>query len=131
MQQINERNSNFLPRANGRFLVISLGTGSQKQENVYNANDAANWGVLGWLNHSGSSPLVDVFTQASGDMVDLLLPSALQALHSQENYLRIQVLTNHSFVTATNYVKKKKKKWKITINDLLLKNFLLLAVFYF
>uniref|UniRef100_A0A2N9J3X8 Patatin n=1 Tax=Fagus sylvatica TaxID=28930 RepID=A0A2N9J3X8_FAGSY len=121
MQQINERNSNFLPRANGRFLVISLGTGSQKQENVYNANDAANWGVLGWLNHSGSSPLVDVFTQASGDMVDLLLPSALQALHSQENYLRIQDDTLNKTLSSVDIATKENLNDLVKVGEELLK----------
>ncbi|CAH2042615.1 unnamed protein product, partial [Thlaspi arvense] len=56
----------------GRFLVISIGTGSAKVEQKYNAKMAAKWGVLGWLIHGGSTPLVDVFTQASADMEDTL-----------------------------------------------------------
>ncbi|KAE9458525.1 hypothetical protein C3L33_09578, partial [Rhododendron williamsianum] len=54
----------------GRFLVISIGTGTAKVEMKYNATSAAKWGVLCWLMHGGSSPIVDVFTQASADMVD-------------------------------------------------------------
>lgn len=75
----------------GRFLVISLGTGSPKSEKRYNANKAAKWGVMGWLNSGGSTPLVDVFTQASADMVDFYLSAVFQALHSEQHYLRIQV----------------------------------------
>ena len=76
----------------GRFLVISIGTGSPKSEQKYNAEMAAKWGVLGWLLHGGSTPLVDVFIQASADMVDFHISMVFQAPHSEENYLRIQVL---------------------------------------
>ncbi|KAF7138326.1 hypothetical protein RHSIM_Rhsim07G0230800 [Rhododendron simsii] len=74
----------------GRFLVISIGTGTAKVEMKYNASTAAKWGVLCWLMHGGSSPIVDVFTQASADMVDFHSSVFFQALHSQDNYLRIQ-----------------------------------------
>lgn len=74
-----------------RFLVISLGTGSSKGEERYNAKQAKGWGVLGWLLSNGSYPLVDVFMQASADMVDIHISVAFQALHSSRNYLRIEV----------------------------------------
>ncbi|OWM70908.1 patatin-like protein 2 [Punica granatum] len=80
----------FSPTDYRRFLVISIGTGSSKIEQKYNAKMAAEWGTLGWLLHDGSVPLVDAFTQASGDMVDFHLSAVFQALHSEENYLRIQ-----------------------------------------
>ncbi|KAL5780331.1 hypothetical protein ACOSQ2_011068 [Xanthoceras sorbifolium] len=86
-------NSDFFPikpMDYGRFLVISLGTGSEKSEGKYSANEAAKWGRLSWLTTGGSTPLVDVFTQSSADMVDLRISEVFQALHSQENYLRIQ-----------------------------------------
>lgn len=76
----------------GRFLVISIGTGTAKVEMKYNAKKAAKWGVLCWLMQGGSSPIVDVFTQASADMVDFHNSVFFQALHSQDNYLRIQVI---------------------------------------
>lgn len=75
----------------GRFLVISIGTGSAKVEQKYNAKIASKWGILGWLLNGGSTPIVDVFTQASGDMADFHISVVFQALHSEENYLRIQV----------------------------------------
>lgn len=75
----------------GRFLVISLGTGSAKEEEKYSAKEAASWGLLGWLTSGGSTPLVNVFTQASGDMVDLHLSVVFKALHSEKSYLRIEV----------------------------------------
>ncbi|KAG5543422.1 hypothetical protein RHGRI_016227 [Rhododendron griersonianum] len=80
-----------------RFLVISLGTGSPKVEEKYSAKMAAKWGVLGWLLHGGSTPLVDVFTQASADMVDFHISVIFQGHQSGDNYLRIQV--SRSFVS--------------------------------
>lgn len=79
------------PMDYGKFLVISLGTGSPKQENKYNARNAAKWGVLGWLFNNGDTPMVDIFTQASADMVDIHTSIFFQADHCENNYLRIQV----------------------------------------
>ncbi|KAK3423176.1 hypothetical protein EUGRSUZ_F00259 [Eucalyptus grandis] len=73
-----------------RFLVISLGTGTRKAEGKYTAPEAAKCGVLGWLT-SGGSPLIDVFSHASADMVDYHLSAVFQALQLHDNYLRIQV----------------------------------------
>lgn len=73
----------------GRFLVISIGTGSAKIEEQYNATMAAKWGILDWLTNGGWVPLVDVFTQACADMVDFHIALLFQA--RKENYLRIQV----------------------------------------
>jgi len=80
------------PMEYGRFLVLSLGTGTAKYEEKYDAEEAAKWGLLGWLTSDHSTPLVDVFTQASADMVDFHISTVFQALNSEENYLRIQVL---------------------------------------
>lgn len=81
------------PTEYARFLVVSLGTGSAKCDEKYDAQNAAKWGILGWLigGGGGSCPLVDIFTQASSDMVDFHLSTVFQALHSEKNYLRIQV----------------------------------------
>nr|CAN81920.1 hypothetical protein VITISV_021802 [Vitis vinifera] len=92
-KQVFDRNPDFFPIKPmdfGRFLVISIGTGSPKSEQKYNAKMASKWGVLGWLLHGGSTPLVDVFMQASADMVDFHISMVFQALHSEDNYLRIQ-----------------------------------------
>lgn len=75
----------------GRFLVISIGTGTQKNDHKYNAIRAAKWGIFGWLYDMGSAPLISVFSDASSDMVDYHLCVVFQVLRSQENYLRIQV----------------------------------------
>ncbi|GAB4839365.1 Proteolipid protein 2 [Ancistrocladus abbreviatus] len=73
-----------------RFLVLSLGTGSARSEQKYNAEDVAKWGVLAWLTSSGSTPLIEVFMRGSADMVDYYLATTFQALQSEENYVRIQ-----------------------------------------
>ncbi|KAL8467487.1 hypothetical protein ACS0TY_030939 [Phlomoides rotata] len=84
-----------------RFVVISLGTGSAKQEHKYTAEMAAKLGLFGWV-----GPILDVFSQASKDMEDNYISVTLQALHSQENYLLIQddtlTGTNSSLDVTTN-----------------------------
>lgn len=75
-----------------KFLVLSFGTGSPKVEEIkYSAEEAAKWGVFGWLTSHGSTPLVDVFTQASADMVDIHMEAVFRALSLESRYLRIQV----------------------------------------
>ncbi|KAJ0024898.1 hypothetical protein Pint_08826 [Pistacia integerrima] len=92
-KEITRGSSDFFPikpTDYGRFLVISIGTGSPKTEEKYDALKAAKWGILGWLTSESSTPLIDVFTQSSGDMVDFHISAVFKALHSEENYLRIQ-----------------------------------------
>ncbi|KAH1204103.1 Patatin-like protein 2 [Glycine max] len=92
-KQIIKQNSDFFPikpMEYGRFLIISIGTGTSKTEEKFNAQMAAKWGLLDWLTQSGSNPLIDVFSQSSADMVDFHLSAVTQALNSQDNYLRIQ-----------------------------------------
>nr|XP_029116423.1 patatin-like protein 2 [Elaeis guineensis] len=88
------QNADFLPIKPvdyGKFLVLSLETGSAKQEEKLNASKASKWwGVLGWLYNNGTTPLIDSFSQASSDMVDILASVVFQALHCEGNYLRIQ-----------------------------------------
>ncbi|KAK7310494.1 hypothetical protein RJT34_08047 [Clitoria ternatea] len=92
-KQIIKENPDFFPikpLEYGRFLIISIGTGVPKNEEKFTAQMAAKWGVLDWLTHSGSTPLIDVFTQSSAYLVDFYLSTVTQALHSEDNYLRIQ-----------------------------------------
>ncbi|EXB86651.1 Patatin group A-3 [Morus notabilis] len=92
-KEIHQGNPDFSPikpMEFGRFLVISLGTGSPKSVEKYNADEAAKWGIIGWLNSHHSTPLADIFTEASSDLVDFFLATVFQALHSDKNYLRIQ-----------------------------------------
>ncbi|KAK0576399.1 hypothetical protein LWI29_016857 [Acer saccharum] len=116
-------NSDFFPikpMDYGRFLVISLGTGAGKDQGKYSADAAAKWGVLGWLTSGGSTPLVDVFTQASADMVDLHISAVFQALHS-DKYLRIQEDTLSGEVSSVDIATKKNLEDLVKVGEGLLK----------
>ncbi|OAY70667.1 patatin-like protein 2 [Ananas comosus] len=78
------------PMDYGKFLVISLGTGSAKEAEKYTAPGCAKWGVLGWLYNNGMTPLIDIFAHASADMVDIHASILFQALRTENHYLRIQ-----------------------------------------
>ncbi|PSS31818.1 Patatin-like protein [Actinidia chinensis var. chinensis] len=104
-----------------RLLVISLGTGSAKAEERYNADEASKWGILGWLTARGSSPLVDVFTQASADMVDLHLSVVFQTLQCEKNYLRIQDDSLRGRVSSVDLATKKNLEDLVEVGEGLLK----------
>ncbi|KAK3445018.1 hypothetical protein EUGRSUZ_A00540 [Eucalyptus grandis] len=103
-----------------RFLVISLGTGTGKVEGKYTAHEAAKWGVLGWLT-SGGTPLIDVFTQASADMVDYHLCAVFQALQLHDNYLRIQDDTLSGVLSSVDVATKKNLTDLVKTGEALLK----------
>ena len=94
-KQINQGHSDFscIKAANhyNRFLVLSIGTGSEKLAEKYSAQQAAQWGVIGWLISGNSTPLVNAFTEGSADMVDFHISVIFKALSSEKKYLRIQV----------------------------------------
>ncbi|KAG6605268.1 Patatin-like protein 2, partial [Cucurbita argyrosperma subsp. sororia] len=75
-----------------RMLVLSLGTGLPKREEKYNATQASEWGALSWIFqlNSGSTPIIEFFTDASSDMVDFHVSTLFQSLKVDQNYLRIQ-----------------------------------------
>jgi len=71
--------------------VLSLGTGSAKVEEKFDAVESSRWGILGWLYNKGATPIIDSFSQASSDLVDIHASVLFQALHcSSKSYLRIQ-----------------------------------------
>ncbi|KAJ0680814.1 putative galactolipase [Helianthus annuus] len=109
------------PTEYGRFLVLSLGTGSPKFEEKYDASKSSSWGVLGWLKSSGSTPLIDVFTQSSSDMVDYHLSALFQALHSGENYLRVQDDTLSGDVASMDLTTRKNLEDLVQVGEELLK----------
>lgn len=81
-----------------RLLTISLGTGTASLDDKrYSAKRASKWGILDWLSYKGTTPLVEIFTQAGADMVDFHISQIFQALGSQDNYLRIQV-PNYNYI---------------------------------
>ncbi|KAM0032218.1 putative patatin-like phospholipase domain, Acyl transferase/acyl hydrolase/lysophospholipase [Helianthus debilis subsp. tardiflorus] len=81
---------------NQQYILLSIGTGTQKVEPKFDAKMAAKWGVLGWLVNQGSDPLIDAFTYASADLVDMHNAFLFDVLNSVDNpgsvnkYLRIQ-----------------------------------------
>uniref|UniRef100_A0A251VGF1 Putative acyl transferase/acyl hydrolase/lysophospholipase n=1 Tax=Helianthus annuus TaxID=4232 RepID=A0A251VGF1_HELAN len=109
------------PLEYGRFLVLSLGTGSQKFQEKYDATKSSSWGILGWLAGGGSTPLVDVFTQASGDMVDYHISTVFEALHSIENYLRIQDNTLRGDLASMDLATKENLENLVKVGEELLK----------
>ncbi|KAL6654179.1 hypothetical protein ACP70R_007644 [Stipagrostis hirtigluma subsp. patula] len=72
------------------YLIISIGTGSAKQAEKYTTPMCAKWGLLRWLYDGGFTPLIDIFSHASADMVDIHAQVLFEALRCQKNYLRIQ-----------------------------------------
>lgn len=109
------------PMDYGKFLVISLGTGAPKAEEKCIAGEAAKWGVLGWLTAKGCTPLVDVFSHASGDMVDLHISAVFQALHSENNYLRIQDCTLNKKTASVDVATKENLDDLVKVGEKLLK----------
>ncbi|KAL3746539.1 hypothetical protein ACJRO7_015492 [Eucalyptus globulus] len=123
-KEIANANPDFFPIGAtnyGRFLVISIGTGSPKRERKYNAKMAAKWGTLDWLLHGGSVPLVDVFTTASADMVDFYISATFQALHFEDNYLRIHDDTLTGKDSSVDIATKENLENLVRIGERLLK----------
>ncbi|KAG2558753.1 hypothetical protein PVAP13_8NG343100 [Panicum virgatum] len=58
---------------NPTMVAMSMLT---KEAEKYTAPKCAKWGLLRWLYNGGFTPLIDIFTHASADMVDI--PSALR-----------------------------------------------------
>ncbi|KAK0575702.1 hypothetical protein LWI29_005440 [Acer saccharum] len=109
------------PTDYGRFLVISLGTGSPKTEEKYDALKSGKWGLLGWLTSEGSNPLIDVFMQSSSDMIDFHVSTVFQALHSEENYLRIQDDTLSGNESSVDIATKENLDSLVRVGEKLLK----------
>eukprot|EP00253_Pinus_taeda_P022051 PITA_22051 len=72
-----------------KCLVLSLGTGEAKTG--YQATDAAHWGIWGWLNKDGKSPLIDILMQSSSAIVDIQASVMFEGLKLADDYLRVQL----------------------------------------
>jgi hypothetical protein len=61
-------------------------------EEKFDAATSGKWGILGWLYNQGATPLIviDSFSQASSDLVDIQASVLFQALRCEKRYLRIQ-----------------------------------------
>ncbi|XP_050291661.1 patatin-like protein 1 [Quercus robur] len=73
-----------------RMLVLSLGTGEAKREEKYTAAKVSKWGWFRWFRYNGANPLINVYAEASSDMVDIHVSTLFQAIGCKKNYLRIQ-----------------------------------------
>ncbi|XP_010680489.2 patatin-like protein 1 [Beta vulgaris subsp. vulgaris] len=73
-----------------KLLVLSIGTGSGKIEQKYNAKTAGKWGLVSWLFQNGSSPIISVFYEAGADLVDYQNNILFQSFRSEDKYLRVQ-----------------------------------------
>ncbi|TVU31244.1 hypothetical protein EJB05_22925 [Eragrostis curvula] len=92
-KEIHRRNPDFhagKPTEYKNYLIISIGTGSAKLAEKYTAQKCAKWGLLRWLYDGGFTPLIDIFTHASADMVDIHAAFLFEALNCEKRYLRIQ-----------------------------------------
>ncbi|EEF38752.1 patatin-like protein 1 [Ricinus communis] len=74
----------------GKYLVISLGTGTSKMHKKYSAKSAEKWGILSWIYKERQSPLLDAFRNAIDDMVELHMSLIFRSNKCEHNYLRIQ-----------------------------------------
>ncbi|RZB58488.1 Patatin-like protein 2 isoform B [Glycine soja] len=113
---------NVKPMQYDRFLVISLGTGSQQKEMKYSADEAAQWGIFSWVTTTnGGTPLIDAFSHASSDMVDFHITSLFQALNSEHNYLRIQDDSLNGDMSSVDLATEKNLNDLVKVGESLLK----------
>ncbi|VAI92875.1 unnamed protein product [Triticum turgidum subsp. durum] len=92
-KQILMGNQDFLPIKHadyGKFMILSLGTGTAKIEEKFDAAECGKWGLLGWLYKRGATPIIDSFSEASADLVDIQASVLFQILDCNKSYLRIQ-----------------------------------------
>jgi len=123
-REVSRGNTDFSPMhplEYNKFIVLSLGTGTPKEEGKYSAHQAATWGVLGWLTSGGSTPLIDAFSQASSDMVDFHLSTVFHALQSEENYLRIQDDTLTGDLSSVDIATKENLNGLVEVGEKMLK----------
>ncbi|XP_062102086.1 patatin-like protein 3 isoform X2 [Humulus lupulus] len=73
-----------------QMLVLSLGTGAPKQEAKYDAAIASKWGAFHWMYNSGKTPLIDIYNDATSDIVDFNVTTIFGSFHTKKNYLRVQ-----------------------------------------
>lgn len=123
-KQITKKNPDFYPMTPlhyDKYVVISIGSGSKKSEEKYNAKMASNWSVIGWLFENGSTPILDCYQESSRDMVDYHISVVFQALQSQDNYLRIDDDTLQGEVVSMDLATQKNMESLVKVGQNLLK----------
>ncbi|GMN60577.1 hypothetical protein TIFTF001_029656 [Ficus carica] len=123
-KQILRKNQDFnssKPMDYNRFLVISLGTGSNRSEKKYNSKMASKWGVISWIYNNGSTPIIDCYMEAGADMVDYHNCVVFQAFQSENSYLRITDDTLKGDVASADIATEENLKKLVEVGQLLLK----------
>jgi len=120
-KEVLRHNPAFRPVEYGNFLIVSIGTGSPKQAEKYTAPKCAKWGLLRWLYNGGFTPLIDIFTHASADMVDIHAQVLFEALRCEKNYLRIQDDSLEGHTSSVDIATKENMEALIGIGRELLK----------
>ncbi|KAE8802337.1 Patatin group A-3 [Hordeum vulgare] len=77
------------PADYGKFMILSLGTGAAKIEQKFDVVQCSKWGILGWVYNRGATPIIDSFSQASTDLVDIHASVLFQALLESNSELRL------------------------------------------
>ncbi|PRQ47914.1 putative galactolipase [Rosa chinensis] len=113
--------NNSEPINANRLQVLSLGTGAAKFEEKYSAVEASKWGLVNWMFNNGSTPLLDIFGDASSDMVGFHVSTLFQSLHLKDNYLRIQDDTLSGDESSVDIATEKNLKSLVEIGNVLLK----------
>ena len=97
-QQQTDENPAFLStKANDytKILLLSLGTGTSKSSQQFDAETVAKWGLINWVL---TGALMDSYSDANADMNDYYLATIFQSLQAEENYLRIQVFVYYPLI---------------------------------
>ncbi|KFK30333.1 hypothetical protein AALP_AA7G248300 [Arabis alpina] len=110
------------PLGYNKFLVISIGTGSAKKEEKYNAKKAAKWGIISWLYDDGSTPILDIAMDSSHDIVHFHSSVVFTALQSEEKYLRIDDDTLEGVASSMDLATKPNLENLVKIGEKMLKN---------
>ncbi|KAK9109771.1 hypothetical protein Sjap_017831 [Stephania japonica] len=112
---------NFKPMDCNRFLIISLGTGAAKEKEGYSAHEVSSWGSLQWVFHNLKTPLIDIYGEASSDMVDFYASVLFHAQGFAGNYLRIQDDTLTGTAREMDNASEENMKKLVEIGNMLLK----------
>ncbi|XP_022158233.1 patatin-like protein 2 [Momordica charantia] len=109
------------PMETRRMLVLSLGTGAPKNDSKYCVSKSSKWGMLGWVYSNGATPIVDIFSDASSDMVDYHISSIFQSTYCDKHYLRIQDDTLTGDVSSVDIATKDNLQKLVNVGENLLK----------
>ncbi|KAL6654177.1 hypothetical protein ACP70R_007642 [Stipagrostis hirtigluma subsp. patula] len=123
-KEVLRRNPDFSsgkPTEYRNYLIISLGTGSAKLAEKYTAPQCAKWGLIQWLYEGGFTPIIDIFSHASADMVDIHAAVLFESLRCEKNYLRIQDDSLTGDTSSVDIATKKNMEALIGIGKELLK----------